>query len=319
MTRPLIMLAPMAGFTDRTFRSLCTRFGCDCSFTEMVSAKGLYYSSTKTSDLLRLSPDEKNVSVQLFGSDPLILGKITERLCALYGETLKGIDLNAGCPAPKITSNGDGSALMQHPSLLKAILNEMVKNSTLPISIKLRKGWDEQHVNCVELAKLAEDCGVSQVTIHGRTRTQLYGGVADWDCIAQVKSALNIPVIANGDVKDAASALALIEHTHCDGIMIGRGSLGNPWIFSEIKAALNSTPYTSPTEHQRLELAYQHAQSVIADKGEHGIIELRKHIPFYIQGMKNAAALRQAANSARSLLDLRRILLDSYDGKTYNK
>ncbi len=314
-----VMLAPMAGFSDRTFRSLCTRHGCDFSFTEMVSAKGLFYSDSKTNDLLKLAPDEKHVGIQLFGSDPHILSQMCARLSDTLPAGVERIDFNLGCPARKITSNGEGSALMLNPPLVRGILSAMVKASSLPVSVKMRKGWDNEHINCVELARIAEDCGAASVTVHGRTRDQLYGGIADWDCIAEVKAALSIPVIGNGDVRNAADALRLFKHTGCNGIMIGRGALGNPWIFEEIKAALNGQCYAQPNEQERMELAIAHAEAVLADKGEHGIIELRKHIPFYLQGVRGAAALRQKVTGVQTLSELRRLLLDRKDAKPYNK
>lgn len=317
--QPAVILAPMAGFTDRTFRALCASFGCDLSYTEMVSAKGLYYTDSKTNDLLRLGLNERHVGLQLFGSDPVILSKIVRHLCDTVGNDFDCIDFNMGCPARKITSNGEGSALMREPLLVSNILSAMVKSSTLPISVKMRKGWDEEHVNCVDLARICQDCGISSIAIHGRTRDQLYGGYADLDCISAVKSAVSIPVIGNGDIRSAKDALNMLSYTHCDGVMVARGALGNPWIFSEIKAALCGTHYTPPTEQERMELACQHAKRVIADKGEHGIIELRKHMPFYLQGIRNAAALRQRVTAVESLSDLQRLLLDRHDPKTYNK
>ncbi|MDO4544513.1 MAG: tRNA dihydrouridine synthase DusB [Clostridia bacterium] len=314
----VLMLAPMAGFSDLAYRSLCYRFGCDFAFTEMVSAKGLFYSGEGSSALLIIGKDEPATGVQLFGSDPKILALITRRLSESMQGRIPCIDFNLGCPAPKITSNGDGSALLKNPPLIEECLRAMVRASALPVTVKMRTGWDENSKNYLEVARRIEDCGVSMLTLHGRTRAQLYGGKADWDAIARTKQALSIPVIANGDVTSAASALAMLSHTACDGIMIGRGALGNPWIFTEIKAALHGSPYTPPTEEERLKTAYEHAKQVIEHKGEHGIIELRKHIPFFLFGMRDAAQLRKAANLAKSLSELERILLDRDKSTLYN-
>lgn len=306
---PRLLLAPMAGYTDRTFRSLCRSFGCDLCYTEMVSAKGLYYSSVKTNDLLRLSSDEGAVSIQLFGSEADILANITRRLCDEFGNRIESIDLNLGCPAPKITSNGDGSALLKDPLLIARLLTAMVKVSSLPITCKIRTGWDENSINYLEVGRIAQESGVSSITLHGRTRAQQYGGRADWQSIARLKSELCIPVVGNGDVRNATDALELLNKTACDGIMIGRGALGRPWVFKEIRSAINGEQYKPPSELEIRHFAIEHARLVIADKGEHGIVELRKHLPFYLQGTKGSAALRQSINRVGGLAELESILL----------
>ncbi|MDO4565672.1 MAG: tRNA dihydrouridine synthase DusB [Clostridia bacterium] len=314
-----VMLAPMAGFSDLAFRKLCYRFGCDMAFCEMVSAKGLFYSGLRSLELLKIDPSEPATGVQLFGSDPAILSEITKRLSDSLQGRIPCIDFNLGCPAPKITSNGDGSALLLKPELISVILRAMVSASSVPISVKMRLGWDERNQNYIEVARRIEDSGVSMLTVHGRTRMQLYGGRANIDAIAEIKRKVSIPVIANGDVSNASSALATLAHTGCDGIMIGRGALGRPYVFAEIKAALSGTDYTPPTEEEKLELALAHAEAELAEKGERGLIELRKHLPFFFFEMRGAAELRRRINSASTLDELKRILLDRRETKLYNK
>ena len=307
-TPPPIFLAPMAGFTDLTFRTLCYEFACDLAYTEMISAKGLHYNNDKTAALLATSESEVRLAVQLFGSDPAIMADIALRLCDFLGEKLVLIDLNMGCPAPKITGNGDGSALMRDLPLAARVLSAVCSACPAPVTVKFRKGWDDASVNALEFARMAEDSGVSAMTIHGRTRAQQYGGRADWDCIAAVKQAVRVPVVGNGDVRDVKSAKALLAHTGCDGIMIGRGALGNPFLFAQIRAALRGEEALLPTEEERIALALRHARMLTAAKGAHGIVELRKHIPFYLHGMTDAARLRAKSNAVKSVEELEEVL-----------
>lgn len=294
-----IMLAPMAGFTDMTYRALCREQGCDFTFSEMVSAKGLSYGG-KSAGLLETVPVERPCGIQLFGREPSIMGDMAKRICDEYRDAAALIDINMGCPAPKITGNGEGSALMKEPLHAAKVIEAVAKASTLPVSVKFRKGWDGSSENYLEFARMAEQSGASMVTLHGRTREQMYSGAADWDAIAAVKAALTIPVIGNGDVVDVKSALAMKSHTGCDGILIGRGALGNPFVFPEIKAALSGQPFTPPTDAQRMDIAIRHIEGIVAHKGPHAVVEMRKHIAYYVRGMRGASAFRAAATRAAS-------------------
>lgn len=305
--RPALCLAPMAGFSDRTFRLLCLERGADLVFSEMISAKGLLYGSDKTRSLYLVKVEDAPYSVQLFGSTPETLARAVAILEDDLGEQLRSIDLNMGCPAPKIAGNGDGSAMMLDPALAGRIIEATVNAAHVPVSVKFRKGWDETHGNAVEFARVCQESGASFITIHGRTRKQMYAGLADRVCMAAVKQAVSIPVIANGDVHDANSAMSLLQETGCDGIMIGRGALGNPFLFEEIRAALDGRPYMPPTWDERREVALRHAEMTLAEKGDHAIIELRKHLAFYLRGIRDAAKLRTRINSCKTLEELRQI------------
>lgn len=306
----------MAGFSDVPFRMLCREQGCDWTVTEMVSAKGLLYGSDKTAMLLKTAPEERPVVVQLFGREPALLAEAARRICAEYnpaGERpgVAAIDLNFGCPAPKITGNGEGSALLLEPELCKTIVSAVAVAVDVPVTVKLRKGFDAAHINAVEIARICEDSGAALITVHGRTTEQRYTGHSDWDCVAAVKAAISVPVIGNGDVCSGADARRMLERTGCDGLMIGRGALGNPWIFAEIKAALAGGAYTPPDMHARMNLALRHARMTVEEKGDYGIIELRKHLARYISGRREAAALRARLNSAKTLEQIEEILLDT--------
>ena len=305
--RPALCLAPMAGFSDRTFRLLCREQGADLVFSEMISAKGLLYGSDKTRSLYHAEPEDAPFSVQLFGSAPETLARAVAILEDDLGEQLLSIDLNMGCPAPKIAGNGDGSALMLDPVLAGRIIEATAKAAHVPVSVKFRKGWDEAHENAEEFARVCQESGAAFITIHGRTRKQMYAGLADRACMAAVKRAVSIPVIANGDVHDAASALSLLDETGCDGVMIGRGALGNPFVFGEIRAALEGEPYTPPTWEERRETALRHTRMTMAEKGDHAIIELRKHLAFYLRGYRDAAKLRTRINTCKTLEELEEI------------
>ena len=305
--RPIVCLAPMAGFSDRTFRLLCRERGADLVTSEMISAKGLLYGSDKTRSLYLVKEEDAPYSVQLFGSAPDTLARAVAILEDDLGEQLRSIDLNMGCPAPKIAGNGDGSALMLDPALAGRIIEATVNAAHVPVSVKFRKGWDETQGNAVEFARVCQESGASFVTIHGRTRKQMYAGLADRACMAAVKRAVSIPVIANGDVHDGESAISLLQETGCDGIMIGRGALGNPFLFEEIRAALDGKPYAPPTWDERRETALRHAQMTLDEKGDHAIIELRKHLVFYLRGIRDAAKLRTRINSCKTLEELQQI------------
>ncbi|MBQ9757703.1 MAG: tRNA dihydrouridine synthase DusB [Clostridia bacterium] len=300
-----IFLAPMAGVTDKAFRQITKPFGPGLMYTEMVSGKGLFYKNKKTADLLAAEDFEKPVAVQLFGHEPQILGEIAEKSLEFGAELL---DINMGCPAPKIVNNGDGSALSKNPALAGEIISAVVDavSGAVPVTVKIRKGWDETSVNAVEMAKVAEDSGAAAVTVHGRTREQFYSGKADLDIIKAVKTALSIPVIGNGDITDGESAKRMLDYTGCDGIMIGRGAQGNPWVFREVIHFLETGKRLAPpTILERAEKMEEHLSLLVLYKGEHrGIQEARKHMAWYIKGMKGGARLREIINRAESKNDM---------------
>lgn len=301
-----LRLAPMAGVSDWPFRLLCFEQGCDAAYTEMVSAMGLKCApsgSLAVEQLLKVHPDEGPVYVQIFGKEPEIMAWAAARLND-SGQYC-GIDINMGCPAPKIAGNGEGSGLMQTPQLAQAIISAVVKASLLPVSVKLRLGWDESTINVLDIAKAAEQAGVHSVTVHGRTRNQQYGGKADWDAIAKVKQSLTIPVFGNGDIFQAGDAKSMLEHTKCDGVLIGRGAMGNPWLFSQAKAACDGELPVAPTLSQRVQTALRHARMMVEWKGEDvAIREMRKHIGWYAGGLKGASKLRTMANAAKTMDEL---------------
>lgn len=297
----------MAGFSDRTFRILCRERGADLVFSEMISAKGLLYGSEKTRALYFAEDGDEPFSVQIFGSEPETVAKAVRTLERDLKEKLFSIDLNMGCPAPKITSNGDGCALMLDLPLAGRIVAAAAKAASVPVSVKFRKGWDEKHENAVVFARVCEENGAAFLTIHGRTREQMYAGRADRGCMAAVKRAVKIPVIANGDVHDGESALDTLRETGCDGVMLGRGALGNPFAFEEIRAALDGRGYTPPTREERRETALRHARMALAEKGDHAIVELRKHLAFYLRGTKDAAKTKVRINACKTLEELEEI------------
>ena len=305
---PSVCLAPMAGFTDVSFRLLCREQGADGLFSEMVSAKGLLFESEKTKELLRIDPAEGPVTIQLFGHEPEVVLEGAKLALEIAGENCRGIDLNMGCPAPKITGNGDGSALMKDPILAGRIVEMLAKGIHLPVSVKFRAGWDAAHKNCIEFAKIMEESGAAFLTVHGRTREQQYAGKADLDCIAGVKAAVSIPVIGNGDITDGPSARHMLSYTKCDGLAVGRGALGNPFVFREIQQLLRGETPTPATREERFSMALRHTEMVLKNKGPHGLVELRKHLPFYISGFPGASRLRVRLQQAKTLEEIREIL-----------
>ena len=305
--RPAVCLAPMAGFTDRTFRLLCRERGADLLTSEMISAKGLLYGSDQTRALYFTQDGDEPFSVQLFGSEPEIVAEAVRIVERDLREKLLSVDLNMGCPAPKIAGNGDGCALMLDLPLAARVIESAVKAAHVPVSVKFRKGWDERHGNAVEFARVCEESGAAFVTIHGRTRAQMYAGRADRACMAAVKRAVSIPVIANGDVRDGQSALETLRETGCDGVMIGRGALGNPFVFEEIRCALEGRAFVPPTWEERRETALRHVRMEIAEKGNHAIVEMRKHLAFYLRGRADAAKLRVRINACKTLEELEQI------------
>ncbi|SNX53305.1 tRNA dihydrouridine synthase DusB [Thermoanaerobacterium sp. RBIITD] len=302
-----VFLAPMAGVTDKPYRRICSDMGCGFQYTEMVSAKGLYYGSENTEFLTDID-DEENVALQIFGSDPYIMGEIAKRLNTSKAKT---IDINMGCPTPKIVKNGDGSALMMHPDVAESVIKAVVKNSIKPITIKIRKGWDDDHINAVEIAKMAESCGVKAVAIHGRTREQFYSGRADWDIIKKVKDNLKIPVIGNGDIFTPEDAKRMIDETGCDAVMVGRGAEGNPWIFKRIVHYLNTGEILpEPTVSEKIDMILKHLDMMIDYKGEHvGILEMRKHIAWYLKGIRGASKIKQMVFTMSNYKEVKDLLL----------
>ena len=298
-----LALGPMAGVTDLPFRLLCKEMGCNMLYTEMVSAKAILYKNKNTKELLNIDKNEHPVGVQLFGSDPDIMAQIAAQV--EEGEC-DFIDINMGCPVPKIVNNGEGSALLKQPKLVEEILTKMVKAVNKPVTVKIRKGFENGTVYAVEIAKIAESCGVSAIAVHGRTREQYYSGKADWDVIKDVKKAVKIPVIGNGDIFSAEDAKAMKEYTGCDGLMVARGARGNPWIFREIKEYLeNGNVVDKPTINDIREMIIRHAKMLVNYKGEYtGIREMRKHIAWYTAGLPHSAELRRMCNQIETMENL---------------
>lgn len=298
-----VILAPMAGVTDLPFRVLCKEQGAGLLCMEMVSAKAIYYGSKNTEELMKISPAEMPVSLQLFGSDADIMADMAKKI---EEKPFAVLDINMGCPVPKVVNNGEGSALMKNPKLAEEIITKMVKAVKKPVTVKIRKGFDEAHLNAVEMAKIAEASGAAAVAVHGRTREQYYAGKADWDCIRAVKEAVKIPVIGNGDVTDALSAERLLKETGCDGVMVGRAAQGNPFIFREITEYLETgviPPKSTPAEVRAT--IERHARMQMEEKGEYtGVREMRKHLSWYTVGYPNSAKYRQMINSMETMEEL---------------
>lgn len=304
--RPLVMLAPLAGISDWPFRLLCGRLGADACVTEMISAQG-YLSAPDDSrayqEILESHPDEAPLTAQLFGHEPRYFEKALRRLTATG--RYAGFDINMGCPAPKVCGSGSGSALMKKPELARDILRASRKATGLPLSVKIRLGWDEGSINALDFARMAQDEGLDFITLHGRTRQQQYSGKADWDAIARVRERVSIPVVANGDVFTWQDAREILRQTGCAGVAIGRGALGNPWIFRQIKQAFDGEELEETAPEEVLALALEHARMLAQWKGErHAVVEMRKHFAWYVKGMRGAAKLRQSINTLERLSDV---------------
>ena len=298
-----LILAPMAGVTDLPFRLLCKEQGAGLLCMEMVSAKAIYYNNKNTEALMEIDERELPVSLQLFGSDADIMSEMAKRI---EERPFAILDINMGCPVPKVAGNGEGSALMKNPQLVREIVSKVVRAIEKPVTVKIRKGFDEEHVNAVEIAKIIEDCGAAAVAVHGRTREQYYSGKADWDIIRQVKEAVSIPVIGNGDVTGPESAKKMMEETGVDGIMIGRACRGNPWIFKQINEYLKTGVIPEkPSIEEVREMMLRHAKMQLECKGEYtGIREMRKHVAWYTAGYPNSAKLRAKINEVETFEEL---------------
>ena len=298
-----LILAPMAGVTDLPFRLLCKEQGAGLVCMEMVSAKAIYYHNKNTESLLEIDRRETPVSLQLFGSDPDIISGMAKKI---EDRPFSILDINMGCPVPKVVNNGEGSALMKNPGLVEEIVSKPVKAIRKPVTVKIRKGFDEEHINAVEIARIAESAGAAAVAVHGRTREQYYHGKADWDIIRRVKDAVRIPVIGNGDVDSPGAARRMLEETGCDGIMIGRGAQGNPWIFHQILRWMETGEEEKKPDLQEVkEMILRHGRLLTEYKGEYtGVREMRKHVAWYTSGYPNSSKLRGRINEAQTLEEL---------------
>ena len=285
-----ILLAPMAGITNLPFRIICEKFNPGLVCTEMVSSKGLFYDDKKTEKLLNMKNEKRPVAVQIFGNDIEAMAYSAKKVSKIANL----IDINMGCPAPKVVKNGDGSKLMLDIELSRKIIQAVVENSSVPVTVKIRKGWDKEHINCIEFAKMAEQAGACAITIHGRTRDEFYSGTADWEIIKKLKQEVSIPVIGNGDIKSPQDALKMFEYAGVDGIMIGRAAIGNPWIFMQIQEYLKNGKMIEISNEKRLKIILEHINLQVEELGENtGIKEMRKHMTYYIKGLKDSSAIRQ--------------------------
>ena len=311
-----VLLAPMAGVTEAPFRGICKRMGAGLTCTEMVSAKALHYNpdGSGSRSLLTLSPDEVPCAVQIFGADPQIMAEQARGIVERYGDAVALIDINMGCPVSKVVAKGEGSALMRTPELASAIVERVVAACGVPVTAKFRKGWNAQSANAEDFARALEAAGASAVTVHGRTREEFYHGSADWDAIAAVKRAVDIPVIGSGDVFCAGDVVAMLERTGVDAVMIARGAQGNPWIFREARALLDcGEVLAGPTACERIDMALEHAAELVTFAGDRAFVRMRKHVAWYISDMPDAARIRREVNLCDSFEQLA-ALLTGYRG-----
>ena len=296
-----LILAPMAGITNQPFRIVCKKFGAGLVCTEMASSRAIFYDDSKTKRLLNTYGEKRPISFQIFGSDEESMS-YSAKYVSNFADIL---DINMGCPAPKVVKNGDGSKLLLDLEKAKKIMQAVVKNSSVPVTLKIRKGWDKEHIVATEIAKIAEKVGICAITVHGRTRTDFYSGKADWDIIRRVKESVNIPVIGNGDIVDEESAKEMFEKTNVDGIMIGRASFGNPWIFREIIHFLGTgEKLEKPSNEEKLEIIKEHINLAIKEKGDMAVKELRKHIAWYTKNMKDSSEFRNSINKVEDKNEL---------------
>lgn len=306
-----IFLAPMAGVTDMPFRRLCKEFGAGMIYTEMASSKAVHYGSEKTKGIYEVFEDERPIGIQIFGSDPDVMAETASEL----SEYADIIDINMGCPANKIVKNGEGSALMKNLKLAEEIIAKVVKASRVPVTVKMRKGWDDTHVNAVELAQIAESSGAKLITVHGRTREDMYSGEADLDIIKKVKESVRIPVIGNGDITSGEKAKRMFEVTGCDGIMIGRGAQGNPWIFNSILEYLEKgIVLPEPDINDKINMALKHLKLSKEYKGEYvAVREMRKHIAWYLKGVPGNSQLKETINREDNIEEVEKLLVKSLE------
>lgn len=305
-----LILAPMAGVTNLPFRIICEKFEPGMVCTEMVSSKAIFYNDQKTRRLLNTEGEKRPISFQIFGSDEETMGYTAKYMSKIADI----IDINMGCPAPKVVKNGDGSRLLLDLEKAKRIMKVVVENSSVPVTVKIRKGWDKENIVAVQVSKIAEEVGISAITIHGRTRSEFYTGKADWDIIKEVKDSVKIPVIGNGDIVDEETAYQMFEKTGVDGIMIGRGSFGNPWIFRNIKHFLiTGEKLPSPTNSERLNIIKEHIDLAVEEKGEIAIKELRKHIAWYTKNLKNSSEFRNSINMVETKEQLIKTLNEYFE------
>ncbi len=310
-------LAPMAGVADYAFRTVAKEYGAAYLVGEMASCKGLVYSDRKTAELLTVTDYERPMAVQLFGSEPEFVAPAI-KIAGRYNPDI--IDLNSGCPVPKVAGNGAGSALMKNPKLFGEMVSAAVKATDIPVTVKIRKGWDDSTVNAVEIAKIAEECGAAAVAVHGRTKTQMYSGNADWDIIAEVKQAVKIPVIGNGDVDSAEKCAEMYRYTGCDLVMIGRGACGRPWLFREIEQYFNGEEITEVTFDERISAMEHQIELLVKNKGEYiGMKEARMQTGWYLKGMPNAAKYRAQCGTLSVMDDLRRLIAEIRENNERNQ
>lgn len=305
-----IILAPMAGLTDLPFRRICEMYKPGLVVTEMVSGKALQYNDEKTKKLLNMKDEARPISAQIFGSDVE-----TMKYAAKYvSEIADIVDINMGCPAPKVVKNGDGSKLLLDLKKVEEITKAVVESSKVPVTVKIRKGWDNEHIVAVDVAKIVEKAGAKAITVHGRTRSEFYTGKADWDIIKKVKEEVSIPVIGNGDIKTPEDAKKILEYTHCDGIMIGRGVLGNPWLIEQIQTYLENGSVREIKNEERMEIIFKHIDLEVKEKGENvGIKEMRKHICYYLKGLPMASEIRNRINKLETEKEVKETLKEYFN------